>query len=269
MSTVTIITGPPTSKVSKADAEAKLLQHPSFPKGSSYTLDEVEGRWIAAIAPKVAAPPFAEEGGDAAPASESDSPFPSDDGASADKSDGEDKPSDDGPPKEDGPKDDKGEGGEKGLEAQVHHLVEMLTKITDALGLGGPEASPVPGEDAPHEGPPAPPGDHNPAAPGTQLADNKTHTVHERALKPGESPPGTTPIGAPAFASTKVAANHPWADVIGVKRSFVVEEPIGDAKLAAVEAELRGLAQGTGYSLKQLVEGSRDGVRTAKALISK
>jgi hypothetical protein len=52
MSKVQIIVGPPTSKVAKADAEAKLIAHPQFPKEADFTLEEVEGRWIAAIAPK-------------------------------------------------------------------------------------------------------------------------------------------------------------------------------------------------------------------------
>jgi len=251
----TIITGPLTSKVSKAQAEAGLVGHPEFPKGASFTLQEIEGRWVAAIAPKVA------EG----------NPFG---GPPADEAPAPDGPPMDGPPSDDAPSDEKPEGDsedkpkkdEKGGEkSELNELKDMLTKIVQALGLdAGPEDSMVPGAD--DMGPPPPPDAPHEGDPG----DGKTHTVHERALKPGESPPGTTPIGAPSFASVKkVAANHPWHDVIGVKRTFTVEETIGDMKLADVHAQLTELCGDTGYKVAQLVE-SRDGAgqRTAKALIS-
>ena len=253
MSNINIISGPPTSKVSKEEAEAQLLAHKSFPKNASYALSEVEGRWIAAIA---AGPfePSGEEPSDGPPKPDFDS-------EPEEKSDGgsdfpEEKKEDHEPKKED--KGDKEKGGELG------EIKELLTTLLTALGLSpeGAEDSPIPGL----EGPPPPPGDHNPAVPGEQGADNKTHTVHERALKPGESPPGTTPVGAPAFAS--VSDNHPWREVIGKKKSFVVEEPIANARLADVQAELSKLAEGTGYSVKQLREGNVDGKRTARALIS-
>jgi hypothetical protein len=87
-------------------------------------------------------------------------------------------------------------------------------------------------------------------------------------LKPGEAPPGSTPIGAPAFAS--VADDHPWKDVLGKKRTFKVDEPIGDMTLASVKAELDSLAEGTGYQVKQLIEARNEsGQRVASALISR
>jgi hypothetical protein len=268
MSKVQIITGPPTSKVSKADAEAKLIAHPQFPKNADFTLEEVEGRWIAAIAAKTAdGNPFADnaapEGGGGPPAAEGppspDGPPEGDDGAGSDHADGEDKP-------EGKEKGDKEKGGEK---SEIAHLTQLVTLLVQALGLDPNGASPVPGVDDPHGGPDGLPSEEGgpsegPPEPGS---DNKTHTVHERALKPGEAPPGSTPVGAPAFAS--VADDHPWKGVLGQKRTFKVEEEIGDQPLSSVHAELSQLANGTGYRVAQLTEGQQDGRRVARALISR
>jgi hypothetical protein len=258
---VRIITGPSTAKVSKAQAEEKLRSHPDFPKNASFELEALEGRWIAAIASVKEAGPFDAPGDapDAPP--ELDGP-PSDD-APSDDAPSDDAPKEDAPSDDDKPKDDKGD--KKSLESQVEHLTELLTTVVDALGLGG-DASPVPGSDDPHGGPDGPP---PPPAGDEGTGDGKSHTVHERALKPGEAPPGTTPLGSPAFASTH--PDHPWAAVIGEKKSFSVESPIGDQKLADVRAELQRLTEDTGgYQIKQLVE-ARDasGQRIARALVAK
>jgi hypothetical protein len=262
---VRIIAGPPADKISKEAAESALTRDPRFPKNASVEIDKVEGRWVAAVVvPKTAtdeikkesAPPFG--GPEEAPSPDGppapDGP-PTDDGASADSSDGEDKPADEGDKK-----DKPGEEGKKGLEAQIEHLTQMLTTIVDALGLSQGPDSPVPGED---EVPHAP---HGPSPDGPPTdQEGKTHTVHERSMKPGESPPGSTPVGAPAFAS--VSDDHPWKGILGEKKTFVVEEEIGDETLASVREELEELRKGTGYEIKQLREGSVDGRRTAKALL--
>ena len=260
---VQIIQGPPTARISKAQAEEALRKHPAFPKNASYTIDELEGRWIAAISSvKQAAPPAFAEGGDepAGPPSDEAAPDgpPADDGAGADSAEGEDKPS-----KEEG--EEKGDKEPKGEAGELKQVLHMLTTLMDALGLSpqGPEDSPVPGPDAPV----APPG---PGPEGLEPgvgADNKTHTVHERALKPGEAPPGTTPIGSPSFASVQ---DHPWADVLGKKRSFTVQEEIGTQDISTVAHELSALCAGTGYEVKQLREGTADGnKRVARAIIAK
>lgn len=272
MDAPTIIVGPPTSHVSRKEAEEKLVANPRFPKNASYTLEAVEGRWIAAISHKQSAPPpaFADGGGagdtpDGPPSPDEEPKGPPSDDESdldlpGDKPEGED-----GPPKDDG--EDKGKGS---IEEQVSHLTELLTTVVEALGLGGHhhDESPVPGlDDAPHGEPglDGPPG--GPPAPAS--GDGKSHTVHERALKPGEAPPGTTPIGAPSFAS--VSSDHPWHGILGQKKTFTVEEVIGkDAKISAISAELNKLSEGTGYRVAQLVEGTDTaGRRTARALITK
>lgn len=252
---VRIITGPPSDRIKKEEAVAKLTSHPQFPKNASFNIENVEGRWIAAVAiptqiEKVSAPPFEGPPSDG-PA---DAGPPSDDAGLPPELDG---PEGDDAPGDDAPKED--DKGDKGLEGKVEHLTEMLTKIVDALGLGDSADSPVPGADAPH----APEGS---GAPGEHAdAEGKTHTVHERAMKPGESPPGSTPIGSPAFAS--VADDHPWKGILGQKKTFTVEEEIGDRPLSDVHAELQTLANGTGYKVQQLREASADGRRTAKALL--
>lgn len=268
---VHIVPGPPSAHVSREEAENTLTTHPKFPKNASFTLADVEGRWVAAVAAddkeddekeepqekeaaKTAAPFPPSGGGDEAPSGP-----PTEDGPPSDLGDeggeGEEKPKDDKKPGEE-------KGGEKG---ELHELISMMHMLMSALGLApGPDDSMVPGPD----GPPGPPGgDMNPGAPGLQGPDNKTHTVHERALKPGEAQPGSTPIGAPAFAS--VNKDHPWSDVLGQKRSFSVEEEIGEQPLSEVHRELSQLANGTGYEVKQLVEGREGNTRTAKAIIAR
>lgn len=263
---VKIITGPPTSRVSKAEAEAQLVKHPQFPKGAEFALDEVEGHWIAAFTTE-SAPPFGgpDEGAPEAPAPDGP-PSEGPPGDEAPEAPSDDAPSDDSEG-DDKPKGDKKEKGEKG---EIKQVLDMLTTLCTALGIapGAGEDSPVPGLDGPQDGPPGPPpGDVGPPSPDGPH-DDKQHMVHERALKPGEAPPGTTPVGAPAFASTH--PNHPWAQIIDQKRSFKVEEAMEEGQtLAAVVAELQGLAKDTGYSVKQLQEGEVNGVRTARALISK
>lgn len=264
MSKVQIIAGPLTSKVSKADAEAKLTQHPQFPKEADFVLEEVEGRWVAAIAPKVAeGNPFGGGGEDAGGPPSPDGP-PTPEGPEGDSGESPDGSGDEKPEGEDKPKDEKGEkGGEK---SEIAHLTQLVTLLVQALGLDPSGANPAPGVDDPHGGPPSEEGGPHEGPPGPG-ADDKTHTVHERALKPGEAPPGSTPVGAPAFAS--VADDHPWKGVLGKKRTFKVEEEIGDQTLASVHSELKQLAEGTGYRVAQLQEARQDGRRVARALISR
>lgn len=241
-----IIPGPLTSKVSKKEAEAKLLAHPEFPKGSAFTLEEVEGRWIAAISRTAEFPPPSDE--PSGPPEEVIPETPESEGPSSDES-------------EEKPKHEKGK--EKGSEkAELSHVLELLQTIVTALGLdASPEDSPVPGVDgpvAPPEGPPVAPEEKK-----------DTHVIHEHSLKPGEAPPGSTPVGAPAFAS--VYPTHPWASVVGVKQAFTIEEPIGEASLAEVHEELQSLAAVTeGYKVAQLQAGlNSSGIRVARAIISK
>jgi hypothetical protein len=92
---VRIITGPPSARVTKEAAAKKLAEHPQFPEGAAYELEDVDGRWIAAIASeKVAEFPPAK--GEEGPPAEAPEP-----------------PAEEGPPTEDGPPVDDGEGEDK------------------------------------------------------------------------------------------------------------------------------------------------------------
>lgn len=255
---VRTIKGPPTDKVSKVAAE-KILGEVSFPEGSIVgEVRDIGGVWVASAAiPKTATPPPFEPQEETPPAEGPPSP----DGPPADDGGGEE-----GPPAEEGGEEKPGGDEKKGEGSEKHELssiLHMLTTLMGALGLDVGPASPAGPEGEVGPAPaPGPPGMPSPDEAG---GDNKTHTVHERALKPGESPPGTTPVGAPAFAS--VNPNHPWAGVIGHKRTFTLEEPIGDATMASVRAELQTLAQGTGYSVKRAKEGLANGQRVARVLV--
>lgn len=246
-----IIKGPPVARLTRTAAEAKLKEKPEVANATSYNIREIEGIWVAAVTvPKVAGvtkesapPPFAPP---EAPAEES--------------AISEDGPPEDGPPSDDeAPSEEGGPEGEEKGEKSIEHLVEGLTHKLDtlmqALGLSDPAAEGPMG----HEGEPGPPG---PEAGGPP---EKHHQIHERAMKPGEAPPGTTPIGSPAFAS--VQPDHPWAGVIGKKRTFTLEEPIGDRTMASVREELNGLAAGTGYSIKRAKEGVKDNIRVARVIV--
>lgn len=232
-SNIQIITGPFTTKSSREDAENSLKQHPQFPKNASYTLDAVEGRWIAAFAApskKQAAPfgdePVTPEGEDGPP--DADSDFQVDEVIEDESDLGEDD-------------------GESDTD-KINHLTELVEKMVDALGLSDEgEGEDAPGdevlEEPPPEAAPPPPGPAGPA-------------------------PEPTAVGAPAFSNVQVPSNHPWKSTIGKVRSFNVEEPIGEAKMAQVHKELSKLGSPFGYTVSQLTESKKDGRRTAKAIIT-
>ncbi len=163
---------------------------------------------------------------------------PPDSAPSDDAGDGEDAL---GP--DDGPGPDDGDGDSKGPEAEVLHL---LHEIAQALGISGglddkmpPEGDmggpppPGPGDDMGGPdmgGPPAGPGGPPGAAP-------KKPTK----LRPGEVLPNQTPIGAPAFASTK--------------RTIEVESGQVDpreVRASQAEADLNEQFGAQGFTVRQL-----------------
>lgn len=272
---LTIAIGPTTSSVTKEEAEAGLRQHQGLPKNASVALDEVGGRWVAAVGvpkedtTKVAAPPaFLEGGGDEAPSEEA--PAPESEGPPSDESESEDKPKPEGDGEDKGKDKGDGEGKKPSVEQSVQALTDLVTQIATALGIApAPDANPVPGLDG---GPPTSPDGLPPAPAGPPHGadglgpDGKSHTVHERALKPGESQPGTTPVGAPAFASLR--EDHPWKKVAGELATFTVEDAVGDTPTNEVYSELSELATEAGYNVRQFRVNEVDGQRVAKALIS-
>ena len=269
-------TGPKVSTMTREAAVEAAKTSPQFPQGADdITVEELDGHWVAAI--HVADNPF---GGpadqtDDAPGPKSEGPDDtapeSEDGGAADgETGGEDEP-----PKDD---DDKGnKEHEKGGEAhKIEALFDIVQQIAVALGIpdasGGAER-PVPGEEPP-EGPPGPDAGGPPGA-GAPPAQEEVH--HEKSLKPGEVPPGQTPVGAPAFSSVypdnpivQRAKEHPWEKLAGAMATFEVEERIPDHYSATdVDAELQEVAYGTGFKVKQArVWTDESGHRIAKALIS-
>lgn len=273
---IVFATGPKVTAMTREAAVEAAKTSPQFPQGATdITVEELDGHWVAAI--HVADNPF---GG---PADEtSDAPGPKSGGPGDTE-----PPKEDGPPKDEenddaSPDDDDGspKGGEehsKGGEThKIDALFDAVQKILVALGIPDSEAvSPVPGEEPP-AGPPGPDGTPEGAVPGTPDAPDKLQ--HEKALKPGEVPPGGTPVGAPAFSSIQhpnpiIARDgfHPWAGLIGVTATFEVEERVPDHYSAAdVDAELQEVAYGTGFKVKQaqVYTDEQSGHRIAKALIS-
>lgn len=267
---IKIVRGPLSNGFTREAAAEKLQTLPGFPTDAQYEIEEIDGRYVAAVVtPKIAAPFPPAAGGDSGPAgppsddSGSEESGPPSDSEAEPKEEGGDEPSSEGAPKEEG---------KLSVEHQLANLTNMLTKITDALGLSDP--SMVPGMDDGMGGPPGgPPGP--PQAPGAEGEskpgvgpDNKMHTVHERSLKPGEAPPGTTPVGAPAFASVRVDDDHPWKAAIeaGVKE-LEVESVIGDQPISTVAAELKMLAEPYGYTVTDLAPSGAGSQRTASARI--
>jgi hypothetical protein len=67
-------------------------------------------------------------------------------------------------------------------------------------------------------------------------------------MKPGETPPGGTPLGAPAFASVK--EQHPWGHMIDKQAAFTVRETLGSSEpITQVHDELQALAKSGGFKV--------------------
>jgi hypothetical protein len=180
------------------EALTALQTHPSFKPGSIVaSIRRRKNQWVAEVLePKTAEfPPPKDDGGDEgadeAPEPKKDDGPPSEDG-------GEGPSGDDGPPSDEGG--DKPESKGSTEDAILHTLTQILHALQgggapegmggpDALGpdLGGPPGPPPPKGGGP--GGPPPPGGKAPKGPPP--------------MKPGMTPPGGTPVGAPAFASVQ------------------------------------------------------------------
>lgn len=263
---VEFLPGPLTSDMSRTSAEGALQHHPAIQKGAAYALEQLEGRWVAAVIHEGG--PFPPNGG--GPDEEEEAPAPKSEGVPG----GDESPGDGGPPSDDGGDDGGGdseskpphEKGEKG--GVEHQLLEIVQQIAEALGLPiGLGASPVPGPDQGLVPPPAGP-PHGPGGPpGMPGGPDVQKVIHDRVTKPGETPPGGTPVGAPAFAS--VREDHPWAHLAGKVASFEVADQIGDAPLGDIQNELKALATDIRYRVARFREDrDSDGNRVARAVIT-
>lgn len=267
---IRIAQGPSVDTLSKADAIKKLRAQPGIEKDAEVSVEEIDGRWIAAVHTAEGNPFGAPSGGGPADSDE-EAPSPKDGGGDdKEPSEGGD---DDGPPSDDGGPDGPPgaeDGKEKGKGGLEHEIFDLLQKIVVALGIPDqdPSEGPVPGAD----GPPAPPGPGGPPGAGGPPGGPEETIKHERSLKPGEAPPGTTPVGAPSFAHVLAShpiKPHPWAEIMGRKATFNVEEQVPPTHTAsAVDHELQQLAHGTGYRVAQIHVANEDGRRIARAQIT-
>lgn len=161
--------------LTQEEALISLQSHPQFVAGTKIASIKRRGEtWVAKLIES---------------ADDEGSPFPPKEDAPDKPEAFEDEGPDDGP---DAPPKDE-EGDDKGEKHDIEEVLDLLHKVVDALGLDGKDgegdldAGPEDGDLPPP--PPAPP-------------------HHEKPLKPGEVPPGGTPLGAPSFASVapKVAS---------------------------------------------------------------
>lgn len=157
------------------------------------------------------------------------------------------------PPKEDGgdsdgpPKGDKGPPKEKGGEkVELSALLDLVSQIADKLGIvpGGA----VPGaEDPMAAGPPVPPPPGPPHSDPGVGGEGHQEIVHRTKLKPGDTPPGVTPIGSPAFASLSRMA------------SFDAFDDTPGKSIKQAKDELEALYGPHGFTVRQIkrVEGGK------------
>lgn len=198
--------------MSQKEALVSLQNRPDHVPGTIIaSIRRRNDRWVAELLePKTAGePPFADKGDDSG---DDSAPAPGKEDAAIEDELAGDAPSDDEGPSDDessdgppapGEKPDKlGDEKPKGKGGTEEAILHVLTEILHSLqggdlggGMGGPDAlGPGPG------GPPSPPppkgGPAGPPPPGGKAPAPKP-------MKPGMTPPGGTPVGAPAFASSK------------------------------------------------------------------
>lgn len=245
------------SDISKEEAMKLLYESPTFPRGAKLiSLEKNSAKhWVATLevpnSSKVAGPPFPPKK-DGPPAPDEDGPAaPSDDPLEeAIKDESEDKLEDKGG-------DEKAdEGAEKVDIQQVFDLVKQIAQavgVAPELGDGGEEGLPGPHPGAPKPPPPPGAGGPPPGPPGAKGGKPPS----QRPLRPGEAPPGTTPVGAPAFASVREQneANglHPMT---GRARELIVSGPA--MPLKAARQELNELYREAGYEVKRIVPATDD-----------
>ncbi|MDB5280909.1 MAG: hypothetical protein JWR61_5864 [Ferruginibacter sp.] len=213
--------------MSRESAQASLERQ--FEDAEILDLKRRGDKWVATLLePKKAEfPPKDDPDEDPAPFKEEES------------DDSSDAPSDDGPPSGDeegsGPPKKDEKGGEK---AELGAVLDLITQIADKLGIvpgGDPMA---PGAEDPMGAPPGPP---MPAGPPGGAG---SEILHRTKLKPGETPPGGTPVGAPAFAS--VQAN------LARLASFDAFDDTPGKSIKQAHAELTALYGPHGFQVRQI-----------------
>lgn len=194
-------------RMSKEEAEASLLHQ--FPGSEVLDLNRRGDKWAATLLmPHNAEFPPSDEGGD--DSGEESKPKEKDSEGSSEGGSSEGPPkADKSPSGEEGPEGHGGPGG--GIEHAVAELTSLVHMIADSMGILPPPA--VPGADdmgmgGGMGGPPAPPhgppmGPEGGGGGHIQPGGGPQEIVHKTKLRPGETPPGVTPIGSPAFSSVQ------------------------------------------------------------------
>lgn len=197
--------------LNQSEALIGLQTHPTWKQGSLVKSLRKRGNvWVAEVLePKTAEfPPGEDEGGGSDTPPKDDKP--KDDAPSDDEGSSDGPPGADGPPTPgDKPGEDKGpEAGKGNTEEQILHVLTQLLHAVQGGGtLNGPGPDDALGPDPlagggppPPKGPAGPPG-----PPGAGGPPGAKAPKGPPAMKPGMTPPGGTPVGAPAFASVTAA----------------------------------------------------------------
>jgi hypothetical protein len=227
--------------------EARVSLEQQFDGSEILDLKRRGDKWVATLLmPHEAEFPPKKDGDNDSDDSESpksESPEPS---SPSEESDSGPSDGDDGPPKADKPphKGPEGEGA-GGLDSAVAELTTLVHAIADKLGIGpGPM---VPGaEDVapplPDGPPPAPPGAAGPAGPAGP--EGHQEIVHRTKMHPGDTPPGVTPIGSPAFASVEASVQR--------MASFDAFDDTPGKSIKQAKEELEALYGPMGFKVRQI-----------------
>lgn len=240
-------------RLSKEEAR-ESLEH-QFTGSEVLNLNRRGDKWVATLLiPKTAEfPPSTDSDSDS-----DDSPKPekkdSEGSSEGGKSEGPPK-ADKSPSGDEGPSGPGGPGG--GLEHTVAELTTLVHAIAESMGILPPPG--VPGGDemgmGPDMGGPPPPpgpemggGDMGP--PGTQHqapghGPGVQEIIHKTKLKPGDTPPGVTPIGTPAFSSVQSTQLQRMA-------SFDAFDDTPGKSIKEARLELDSLYSPYGFKVRQI-----------------
>lgn len=262
----------PNGDLSQEEALKQLYDHPQYPKGARVAaIDKTANGWEAKLEilkqAEVPFPPKGDNDDSEAP------PKPAGPDTDDEPKDEGDTPDDNGVPgEEDEGKPGEGEEGKKpSVEDQLLDLSTIVHQIAEAVGVsphGGEEGPPhgPEGPLGPHAGPPGVPPGGPPAGPGGPPAPAAGGKPPVRPpMRPGMAPPGTTPVGAPSFASLSADENK----LASAAADFVVSNQT-DEPLTACQAQIEEKWGPAGFQVKRIFAGKdEEGKRVVRAKISR
>lgn len=183
--------------LSQERALRSLQDHKDFVDGTKIAGIRREGQvWVAKILEPVTA---------------AEDDLPSDDDVEIGPPPSEDKPEPPKPePSEDEEKVEEGKEHENKEEGKLNHIEGLLKKIVDALGIDDGEDGGLP------KGPPDDLSMDMGPGPGGPPGGPADRLPKKEKLKPGDVPPGVTPIGAPSFSSVQKQTSTLFASAEGI-----------------------------------------------------